>query len=119
MVMASTGEAAVIGYNDEVDLLRPMTTDTNLVLTAIRHVRAGLNGARLYDALYRAEDLLEKEPPERRRIIVVMGEKNDTGSETKLGLVLRRAQLANISIYTIGLSSTAAQLRQKPEAAQQ
>jgi len=31
--------------------------------------------------------------------------------------VLRRAQLANISIYTIGLSSTAAEFRKTPEAA--
>lgn len=117
MAMAGTGEAAVIGYNDEVDLLRPMTTDADRVLNAIRHIRVGLDGARLYDAMFRAEDLLEKEPAERRRIIIVMGEKNDTGSTTKLGLVLRRAQLTNISIYTIGLSSTAAEFRKTPEAA--
>lgn len=119
MVMAGTGEAAVIGYNNEVDLLRPMTTDSDRVLDAIRHIKAGLDGARLFDAMDRAEDLLEKEPPERRRIIVVMGEKNDSGSETKLGLVLRRAQLANISIYTIGLSTTAAEFRKKPESPKQ
>jgi len=117
MVMAGTGEAAVIGYNDEIDLLRPMTTDSDRVLNAIRHIKVGLDGARLYDAMDRAEDILEKQPPERRRIIIVMGEKNDSGSETKLGLVLRRAQLANISIYTIGLSSTAAEFRKTPEAA--
>lgn len=119
MVMAGTGEAAVIGYNNEVDLLRPMTTDSDRVLNAIRHIKAGLDGARLFDAMDRAEDLLEKEPQERRRIIVVMGEKNDSGSETKLGLVLRRAQLANISIYTIGLSTTAAEFRKKPEPGKQ
>lgn len=118
MVMATTGEAAVIGYNDEVDVLRPMTTDSDLVLHAIRHLRAGLAGARLYDALDRAEDILEAQPSERRRIIVVMGEKDDSGSETKLGQVVRRAQLANISIYTIGLSSTAAAFRKNPETAQ-
>ena len=119
MVMAGTGEAAVIGYNNEVDLLRPMTTDSDRVLNAIRHIKSGLDGARLFDAMDRAEDLLEKEPQERRRIIVAMGEKNDSGSETKLGLVLRRAQLANISIYTIGLSTTAAEFRKKPEPGKQ
>ena len=115
MVMAATGEAAVIGYNDQVDVLRPMTTDSDAVLKTIEHVQPGLSGARLYDALNRAEDILEKEPSERRRVIVVMGEKNDKGSETKLGQVLRRAQLDNTSIYTIGLSSTAAEFRKAPE----
>lgn len=115
MVMATTGQAAVIGYNDEVDLLRPMTTDADLVLSAIQHIKPGLSGARLYDALNRAEDLLETQPSDRRRVIVVVGEKNDSGSETKLGQVLRRAQLGNMTIYSIGLSSTAAALRQPEE----
>jgi hypothetical protein len=35
----------------------------------------------------------------------------DTGSEEKLGAVLREAQLANITIYSIGLSTTAAEVR--------
>jgi len=117
MVMAGTGEAAVIGYDDEVDLLRPMTTDPDRVLAAIRHIKEGTSGARLYDALSRAEDILEAEPEERRRVILIMGEKNDSGSETKLGAFLRRAQLANTSIYTIGLSSTAAAFRKPPDPA--
>lgn len=115
MVMAGNGEAAVIGYNDEVDLLRPMTTDADRVLDTINHIKPGLDGARLYDALDRAEDLLEAQPPERRRIVVVVGEKNDKGSETKLGQVLRRAQLGNITIYSIGLSTTAAEFRKPPQ----
>lgn len=115
MVMAGTGEAAVVGYNDEVDLLRPMTTDSDRVLDAINHIKPGLDGARLYDALDRAEDLLEAQPPERRRVIVVVGEKNDKGSETALGQVLRRAQLGNTTIYSIGLSTTAAEFRHAPE----
>ncbi len=115
MVMAGNGEAAVIGYNDEVDLLRPMTTDSDRVLDTINHVKPGLDGARLYDALERAEDLLEAQPRERRRVIVVVGEKNDKGSETALGQVLRRAQLTNTTIYSIGLSTTAAEFRQPPQ----
>lgn len=115
MVMAGNGEAAVIGYNDEVDLLRPMTTDSDRILDTINHIKAGLDGARLYDALDRAEDLLKAEPPERRRIIVVVGEKNDKGSETKLGQVIRRAQLDNTTIYSIGLSTTSAEFRQPPQ----
>ena len=115
MVMAGNGEAAVVGYNDEVDLLRPMTTDSDRVLDTIQHLKPGLDGARLYDALDRAEALLEAQPPERRRIIVVVGEKNDSGSETKLGQVLRRAQLGNMTIYSIGLSTTAAAFRKPVE----
>lgn len=115
MVMASDGEAAVLGYNDQVDVLRPMTTDSDRVQDTINHIKVGLDGARLFDALERAEDMLEAQPPERRRIIVAVGEKNDKGSQTALGQVLRRAQLDNTTIYSIGLSTTSAEFRQPPE----
>lgn len=115
MIMAGNGEAAVLGYNDEVDVLRPMTTDSDGVLNTINHIKVGLDGARLYDALERAEDMLEAEPRERRRIIVAVGEKNDKGSQTALGQVLRRAQLDNTTIYSIGLSTTSAEFRKPPE----
>jgi hypothetical protein len=56
--------------------------------------------------------LLEQRPAVQRRVLVVVGEAQDSGSESKLGEVLRHAQLANVTIYSIGLSTTAADLRQ-------
>lgn len=50
-----------------------------------------------------------------RRVMLVIGEAHDAGSELKLGEVLRRAQLANITIYAVGISSTKADLKRKPE----
>lgn len=58
--------------------------------------------------------LLEERPSTRRRILVVLAEALDKGSENKLGEVLRRAQLASVAIYTIGLSTTAASIRAEP-----
>lgn len=113
-VMAQTGEAAVISYNDSIDVLQPFTTDHDLVEKAIHRLQIGTSGSRLYDALSRGVELLERQPTNRRRVIVTLGEAIDTGSEEKLGAVLREAQLANVSIYTIGLSTTAAELRGKP-----
>jgi VWFA-related protein len=62
----------------------------------------------------RGVSLLAEQPPERRRILLVMSEAVDQGSETKLGEVLRAAQRANVTIYSIGLSTTAAELRAPP-----
>jgi VWFA-related protein len=47
--------------------------------------------------------------------MLVIAEAHDSGSEEKLGDVLRRAQLANITIYAVGISSTKADLKRKPE----
>ena len=61
--------------------------------------------------------LLRYRPPTRRRVIVTLAEATDTGSEDRLGDVLREAQIANVTIYSVGLSSTAAELRGPQRAA--
>jgi VWFA-related protein len=117
-VMAQTAEAAVVGFDDEIDLLSPFTADQEQIQRAINKLKEGTSGIKLYDGLERAVQLLKEQPEIRRRIIVAISESTDTGSEVKLGEVLRQAQLANITIYTIGLSTTAAELRAPPSQAQ-
>ncbi len=116
-VMGQTAEAAVLGFDDSSQVLVPFTSDHDRVEKAIAKLPEGTSGARLYDALARAVGLLQERPANRRRVIVAISEAVDTGSEDKLGAVLREAQLANATIYTIGLSTTAAQLRAKPSQA--
>ncbi len=118
MVMAQTAEAAVVGFDDEIQLLSPFTADQEQIQRAINKLKEGTSGIKLYDGLERAVQLLSEQPENRRRIIVAISESTDTGSAVKLGEVLRQAQLANITIYTIGLSTTAAELRAPPSQAQ-
>jgi VWFA-related protein len=111
-VMGKTAEAAVLGYDDKVDVLEPFTMDHDEVESAIDRLQAGYSGMRLYDAMARGIGMLEDRPAMRRRVLMVIGEAQDSGSENKLGGVLRGAQLANVTIYSVGLSTTAADLRQ-------
>src|SRR5437773_11992445 len=53
--------------------------------------------------------------PGRRSVLMIVSEATDAGSEAKLGEVLRQAQLANVTIYSVGLSTTRAQLQAKPK----
>ena len=111
-VMAKTAEVAVLGYDDKVDVLEPFTMDPDSVQNAINHLQPGYADMRLYDGMARGINMLDDRPSMRRRILMVIGEAQDSGSENKLGAVLRHAQLANVTIYSIGLSTTAADLRQ-------
>lgn len=113
-VMGLTSEAAVIGFDDSIDLLHKFTTDPDAIEHVFSSLRLGTMGMKLYDAMSRGVSMLEERPEVRRRIMVVMAEAQDDGSESKLGEVLRKAQLANVSIYSIGLSTTMADLRAKP-----
>jgi VWFA-related protein len=113
-IVGPSGEAAVLSYDDTVNHLLPFTTDNDKIEKTISDLKAGDSGARLYDALSTAVGLLRERPSEKRKAIVVVGEARDSGSEEKLGRVLRDAQLSNVVIYSVGLSTISAGLRSQP-----
>jgi VWFA-related protein len=117
-VLGPTGRAAVLGVDEGVEELLPFSENPDAVQHTIENLQEGLSGLRLYDGLARAVSMLERQPLVYKRVILAVSEGGDSGSETKLGEVMRDAQLANITIYTIGLSSTAAQLRAPPSQAE-
>ena len=110
-VMPGDVQAAIVSYDDTTNLIQEFTSSGEAIERAMNHLPEGLSGAALFDALSRGVDMLSRQPRERRRVILAMAEPVDTGSETKLGEVLRAAQLQNVTIYSVGLSTTAAELR--------
>jgi VWFA-related protein len=108
-ILGETGEGAVFGFNDNVDELLDFTNDQDAIEKTIGAIQEGTSGACLYDALSEATNSLRKRPAWRRRVIFTLAESTDTGCETRLGEVLHELQLANISVYSVGLSLTAAE----------
>src|SRR6266481_5613616 len=120
-VMGPTGEAAVVSFNDSVDKLQDFTTNADLLENTIAHLGEGTSGSKLYDAMAVGVEMLSGRPQAaanksgRRRVMMILSEATDAGSEAKLGEVLRQAQLANVTIYSVGLSTTRAELQAKPK----
>jgi len=121
-VMGLEGEAAVVGFNDAVDKLQDFTMDDDAIENVVTHLQTGTSGSRLYDAMAVGVEMLSSRMPQptadrpgRRRVMLIVSETVDTGSETKLGEVLRKAQLANVTIYSVGLSTTRSELHSKPK----
>ena len=110
-VMALDGEAALITYDSTVDVRQPFTRDHEVIERAIHKVDFAVPQMRLYDGMAAAVGLLKVQPSNFRRIMLIVGESQDYSSESKLGLILRDVELANITIYAVGPSSTAADLR--------
>ncbi len=110
-VMALSGEAAVITYGSTAQVRQPFTQDHDAVEKAISDIQFQWSDSNLYDAMTKGLELLKSQPAQYRRILLVVGESQDTHSHAKLSEVLREAQLANIVIYAIGPSSTSGDLR--------
>ncbi len=119
-VMGQNGEAAVIGFNDSVDKLQDFTSSHDKIENVLEHLQEGTSGSKLYDAMAAGIEMLSSQPqptsdkPGRRRVMLILSEATDVGSGTQLGEVLRQAQLANVTIYSVGLSTTRAQLQAEP-----
>jgi VWFA-related protein len=120
-VMGPTGEAAVVGFNDSVDKLQDFTSNADQIENTIANLRTGTSGSKLFDAMAAGVEMLTSRPqataekPGRRRVMLILSEAADDGSEKKLGEVLREAQLANVTIYSAGLSTTRAEFQSKPK----
>jgi VWFA-related protein len=110
-VMALSGEAAVVTYSSVIEVPQPFTQDHDSIEKAIAGVEFIAPEKKLYDGMAEAVELLKTQSSPYRRIMLVVGESQDYGSEAKLGDIVRDAQLANITIYGIGPSSSAADLR--------
>jgi VWFA-related protein len=79
-------------------------------------LKPGNGRARLFDAMATGVEMLSRlqppptaDMPERRRVMLVMSEVTDVGSQARLSTVLRRAQLSNVVIYSVGISRTLAE----------
>jgi len=120
-VAGPTGETAIVGFNDSVDKLLDFTSNADAVERTMSRLHEGTSGAKLYDAMALGVEMLSARPEVsatelgHRRVMLVMAEAHDEGSDAKWGEVLRQAQLANVTIYSVGLSSTRALLQKKPE----
>ena len=77
-VLGESGDAAVIGYNDEVDKLLPFTADRDAIEQTINKLQEGTSGARLYDALSQAVGMLRDRSSSRRRVIITVAEAVDS-----------------------------------------
>jgi VWFA-related protein len=111
MVMGMGGKAAVISFDNTVDVRQPFTDDHDAVEKAVKGLQFSADGMHLYDAMWQGTLLLEKRPANCHRVLLVIGEAQDIGSKHGLGEILQQVQRATIGIYAIGLSSTAADLR--------
>src|SRR5580692_9388538 len=119
-VMGPEGEAAVVGFNDAVDKLQDFTRDGDAIENVVTKLQTGTSGSRLYDAMAVGVEMFSSRLPQptadkpgRQRVMLVISETVDAGSEAKLGEVLRKAQLANVTIYSVGLSTTRSELHSK------
>lgn len=97
----------LIGYSNTADLMVNTGTDPEPMVQKLEKVKPS-GGAALYDAIYMActnRRLIQGEPIEPRRILVIVGDGHDNSSSKTLDQALEIAQRNLVTIY--GVSTVA------------
>jgi VWFA-related protein len=118
LLAADAGETAVISFSDEVKVHQNFTGNPDLVIHELRMLRKEGDGAHMLDALRQATLMLEQRPRERRRLILIVAEKRDRGSEAKLADVMERVQRLNAAVYWLTYSPLLQPFTVKPKTAE-
>jgi VWFA-related protein len=114
-VIGDGGETALIAYDSRIRLLQDFTTDHNKITQAVKKIQAGSESNRMVDAVSEATRMLRTRPRERRRIILLIGETRDMGSESHTRDVMINLQLSNVTVYSVDMSRFITTLLAQPK----
>jgi VWFA-related protein len=115
-ILGDDGEAAVIEFDHRIQTLGDFTSDPDKLSAALKKLKPGSSSSRLNDATIEGINLLKRRPDSRRKILLLIAESRDNGSELKAREVLSAAEFANVVIYAIDISKFVASVTAPPSA---
>jgi VWFA-related protein len=114
LVTGERGCAALLSFDETVTWLQECTSDQDALTNAFHRLRAGeYKSARMLDAVHDGVRRLRKYP-NSRRVLLVISESRDRGSESDLESVVRAAESAGVTIYAAPYSAFKTAFTAKP-----
>jgi VWFA-related protein len=115
LLIGDQGEAAVIKYHRDVQVIQEFTSDADKITESISKIYPGASSNRMIDAVSTATQMLRRQPRNRQRIILLIGETRDNSSEMRLRTALMDIQVANVTLYAVDMSRFITTLTAKPQ----
>jgi VWFA-related protein len=109
LLAAEGGETAVVSFASSVRLAQDFTADSTQLSRTIRALRGREDGVALLDAVGESLRLLSGRNPSRRKVLLVIGERRDRSSKTKIESLLSNTQIDRTTIYWLTYSTFLAQ----------
>ncbi|HTB18549.1 MAG TPA: VWA domain-containing protein [Bryobacteraceae bacterium] len=112
-VAGQDGEVAVVGFDHRIQVMQDFTKEGTKISEAMKKMTPGSSNHAVIDAVNQSIRMLKNRPQDRRRVLLLIAEKRDRGSELRLREALTEAQFANVSIYSLDISTIVAALTDK------
>jgi VWFA-related protein len=115
LLSGAQGEVAVVTFNNGVHWLQDFTSDERRIQAAVENLNVGLtlNDARMLDAA--AVVARHMEPRPGRKMLLLISESRDRGSETSLEQALEAVERQGIQVFGAHYSAYATSLIAKPK----
>jgi VWFA-related protein len=105
------GQAALVGFDSKPHLIRDFTHSSEVVNTALKHLEPGDGGDAILDTVSYAVDLLEEQPKEYRRVLLLISEERDHGSKhTKPAQLIAKIGQSDVLVLSVSFSPAKAEL---------
>src|SRR5581483_11154575 len=115
LITGERGAVSVMAFDSELHLVQDFTSDVSAVSNAFYNLKPGGDmTARMLDAAVEAMRRLGARP-DSRRVLLLISETRDRGSNAKLPDVMREAQKFNVTVYAASYSVYATAFTSKPE----
>jgi hypothetical protein len=104
-------QAALVGFDSKPHLIRDYTHSSEEVNEALKHLDPGNGGDAILDTVSYAVDLLESQPKEYRRVLLLISEERDHGSKhTKPDQLIRKIGQSDVLVLSVAFSPARAEL---------
>jgi VWFA-related protein len=104
-------QAALVGFDSRPHLIQDYTHSSDQVSEALKNLEAGNGGDAILDTVSYAVDLLESQPKEYRRVLLLISEERDHGSKhTRPEQLIKKIGESDVLVLSISFSPSRAEL---------
>ncbi|MBS1821525.1 MAG: VWA domain-containing protein [Acidobacteria bacterium] len=111
MLGGAPNQVAIVNFDSRPEAASPFTSDIAQWTDAIDHPDPGDSGAAIKDALKFGLNLLAKQPPNHRKVVLLISQPQDSGSTTTAKEIGQITSETNAAIYSITFTPQATRLK--------
>jgi VWFA-related protein len=104
LVAEGRGRVAIVEFDSQVELVQDFSSNSEKTTETLKARQPGDGGAAIVDAVDYSVKLLEKAPKERPRVLLLISETRDHGSQSKVDDVVAEIGQSSTSVYALAFS---------------